>query len=78
MGSGHLLDIFSKEEKEDIAASLLLEVRMACVDTTENCFDFFLKKLRRNLKIVGCMYLFLDDFSAHAKGERRGLDRVGQ
>eukprot|EP01012_Entosiphon_sulcatum_P019543 TRINITY_DN24443_c0_g2_i1.p1 TRINITY_DN24443_c0_g2~~TRINITY_DN24443_c0_g2_i1.p1 ORF type:complete len:4685 (-),score=794.60 TRINITY_DN24443_c0_g2_i1:231-14285(-) len=53
LSSGDIPDLFANEEKDDIVRGLRTEVRAAyIVDTRENCWAFFLEKVRRRLHVV--------------------------
>ncbi|CAF0886754.1 unnamed protein product, partial [Adineta ricciae] len=55
LASGEINGLFTDDETADILASVKNEVRAQGIeDTRENCWKFFIDKVRRNLKIVLC------------------------
>ncbi|XP_074840744.1 dynein axonemal heavy chain 11 isoform X2 [Carettochelys insculpta] len=53
--SGDVLDLFSNEDVDGIITGIRHEVRnLGLVDTRENCWRFFLDRMRRMLKIILC------------------------
>jgi dynein heavy chain len=56
LSSGFLPDLFDAETKSDMINAVRSEVKAeGIVDTNENCFEFFINKVRENLHIVFCM-----------------------
>ncbi|KAL7890701.1 hypothetical protein AOLI_G00001770 [Acnodon oligacanthus] len=55
LASGDIPDLFSDEEVDMIVASIRLELRgLGLLDTRENCWNFFIDRIRRQLKVVLC------------------------
>ncbi|RZF49077.1 hypothetical protein LSTR_LSTR008363 [Laodelphax striatellus] len=55
MASGEVPDLFPDDEVENILASVRNEVKGAgLLDTRENCWKFFIDRVRRQLKVVLC------------------------
>ncbi|XP_075251829.1 dynein beta chain, ciliary-like [Convolutriloba macropyga] len=55
LASGEIPDIFSEDEIEEIVNSIRPEVKqVAILDTKENCWKFFIDKVRKQLKVVLC------------------------
>jgi dynein heavy chain len=55
LASGEINGLFTDDESAEILASVKNEVRAQGIeDTKENCWKFFIDKVRRNLKIVLC------------------------
>eukprot|EP00698_Gefionella_okellyi_P005145 TRINITY_DN1471_c0_g1_i4.p1 TRINITY_DN1471_c0_g1~~TRINITY_DN1471_c0_g1_i4.p1 ORF type:complete len:2448 (+),score=753.76 TRINITY_DN1471_c0_g1_i4:538-7881(+) len=55
LASGDIPDLFPTEEKDNIINTIRPEVKGAGIsDTRENCYDFFLNKVRRNLHVILC------------------------
>lgn len=55
LASGEISGLFSDEDVEPIIASMRHECKQAGIlDTNENCWKFFINKVRRNLKVVLC------------------------
>ena len=56
LSSGFLPDLFVKEDKDDVINAVRNEVKAeGIVDTNDNCWDFFLDRVRRGLHVVFCM-----------------------
>lgn len=54
LASGEIPDLFPSDEKDDIISSLRNEVRGAGIlDSRENCWSFFIDRVRRQLKVSG-------------------------
>ncbi|XP_030637646.1 dynein heavy chain 11, axonemal [Chanos chanos] len=55
LASGDIPDLFSEEEIDVIVTSIRLELRgLGLLDTRENCWNFFIERIRRQLKVVLC------------------------
>ncbi|XP_051731342.1 dynein axonemal heavy chain 9-like isoform X1 [Ctenopharyngodon idella] len=55
LASGEIPDLFPDDEVENIIASLRNEVRgQGLLDTRENCWKFFIDRVRRQLKVALC------------------------
>ncbi|NXA80882.1 DYH9 protein, partial [Thryothorus ludovicianus] len=56
LASGEIPDLFPDEEVENITSSVRNEVRgRGLVDSRENCWRFFIERVRRQLKVVLCL-----------------------
>ncbi|MGH0152203.1 UNVERIFIED_CONTAM: hypothetical protein FKN15_022155 [Acipenser sinensis] len=52
LASGDVPDLFSEEEVDCIIASIRMELRgLGLLDTRENCWQFFIDRIRRQLKV---------------------------
>ena len=52
LASGEIPDLYADEEVENIIAGLRNEVKGEGIqDTRENCWSFFIERLRRQLKV---------------------------
>ncbi|MBN3294079.1 DYHC protein, partial [Polypterus senegalus] len=55
LASGDIPDLFSEEEVDNIISSIRMELRgLGLLDTRENCWQFFIDRIRRQLKVVLC------------------------
>ncbi|KAM9845080.1 LOW QUALITY PROTEIN: dynein axonemal heavy chain 11-like [Aulostomus maculatus] len=55
LASGDIPDLFSDEEVEVIVTSIRMELRgLGLVDSRDNCWSFFIERIRRQLKVVLC------------------------
>lgn len=55
LASGEIPDLFSDDEVENIVSGLRNEVKASgSIDTKENCWKFFIDRVRRQLKVVLC------------------------
>lgn len=55
LASGEIPDLFTGDEIDSICMSVKNEVKQSGVlDTKQNCWSFFIEKVRRNLKVVLC------------------------
>ncbi|XP_076002796.1 dynein axonemal heavy chain 9 [Genypterus blacodes] len=55
LASGEIPDLFSDDEVESIIGSVRSEVRgLGLMDTRENCWKFFIDRVRRQLKVALC------------------------
>ncbi|XP_048056692.1 dynein axonemal heavy chain 11 isoform X1 [Megalobrama amblycephala] len=55
LASGDIPDLFSEEEVDMIITSIRVELRaLGLLDTRENCWNFFIDRIRRQLKVVLC------------------------
>ncbi|XP_076016721.1 dynein axonemal heavy chain 11 [Genypterus blacodes] len=56
LASGEIPDLFSEEETEGIVAGMRSEVRaLGMLDSKENCWRFFIDRVRLQLTVVLCM-----------------------
>lgn len=52
LGAGEILDLFSDEDVDKIISGIRNEVRaLGLVDSRENCWQFFLARVRLQLKV---------------------------
>ncbi|VDN97799.1 unnamed protein product [Rodentolepis nana] len=55
LASGDIPDLFADDEMEEIISAVQSETKAAGIlNTRENCWQFFINKVRRNLKVVLC------------------------
>ncbi|XP_029461663.1 dynein heavy chain 11, axonemal-like isoform X2 [Rhinatrema bivittatum] len=55
LASGDIPDLFSEEEVDSIISSMRMELRgLGLVDSRENCWQFFIDRIHRQLKVVLC------------------------
>uniref|UniRef100_A0A4W6EVU6 Dynein axonemal heavy chain 11 n=1 Tax=Lates calcarifer TaxID=8187 RepID=A0A4W6EVU6_LATCA len=55
LASGDIPDLFSDEEVDTIVTSIRMELRgLGLIDTRDNCWSFFIERIRRQLKVVLC------------------------
>ena len=55
LASGEIPDLFTADEVESICVSVKNEVKQSgMLDTKQNCWNFFVDKVRHNLKVVLC------------------------
>uniref|UniRef100_A0A8C2BI93 Dynein axonemal heavy chain 11 n=1 Tax=Cyprinus carpio TaxID=7962 RepID=A0A8C2BI93_CYPCA len=55
LASGDIPDLFSEEEVDMIVTSIRVELKaLGLLDTRENCWNFFIDRIRRQLKVVLC------------------------
>lgn len=55
LATGHISNLFAPEEVAEIASNMVNETKQAGLkETPENCYNFFIEKVRRNLKMVLC------------------------
>ncbi|KAM4697873.1 dynein axonemal heavy chain 11-like [Rhinophrynus dorsalis] len=55
LASGEIPDLFSEEEVDSIVSSTRMELRsLGLPDSRENCWQFFIDRIRRQLKVVLC------------------------
>jgi len=56
LSSGYIPNLFVKEDKDDVINGVRNEVKAeGIVDTNDNCWEYFLEKVRKNLHLVFCM-----------------------
>uniref|UniRef100_A0A803V436 Dynein axonemal heavy chain 17 n=1 Tax=Ficedula albicollis TaxID=59894 RepID=A0A803V436_FICAL len=56
LASGEIPDLFPDDEVENIISSVRNEVRArGLLDSRENCWSFFIERVRRRLKVVLCL-----------------------
>ena len=57
LASGEIPGLYADDEVENIIGGLRNEVKGAGLqDTRENCWKFFIERVRRNLKVLNCAY----------------------
>ncbi|KAF7661524.1 hypothetical protein LDENG_00258930 [Lucifuga dentata] len=55
LASGDIPDLFSDEEVDMIVTSIRIELRaLGLIDGRDNCWSFFIERIRRQLKVVLC------------------------
>ncbi|XP_068101608.1 dynein axonemal heavy chain 11-like isoform X2 [Hyperolius riggenbachi] len=55
LASGEIPDLFSEEEMDTIVSSTRMELRgLGLPDSRDNCWQFFIDRIRRQLKVVLC------------------------
>ncbi|XP_020637559.3 dynein axonemal heavy chain 11 isoform X1 [Pogona vitticeps] len=55
LASGEVPDLFTDEDMDDIIAGIKSEIRgLGLIDTRENCWSFFIDRVRLQLKIILC------------------------
>uniref|UniRef100_A0A3B3Y5N1 AAA+ ATPase domain-containing protein n=1 Tax=Poecilia mexicana TaxID=48701 RepID=A0A3B3Y5N1_9TELE len=55
LASGDIPDLFNDEEVDMIVASIRMELRgLGLIDSRDNCWSFFIERIRRQLKVVLC------------------------
>ncbi|XP_069077648.1 dynein axonemal heavy chain 11-like [Pleurodeles waltl] len=55
LASGEIPDLFSEEEVDSIISSTKMELRgLGLADSRDNCWQFFIDRIRRQLKVVLC------------------------
>jgi dynein heavy chain len=55
LASGEVPDLYADDEVDEIVGSVRNEVKSAgLIDTKENCWRFFIDKVRRQIKVVLC------------------------
>ncbi|XP_061150392.1 dynein axonemal heavy chain 11 [Syngnathus typhle] len=55
LASGDIPDLFSDEEVDTILTSMRMELRgLGLLDSRDNCWSFFIERIRRQLKVVLC------------------------
>uniref|UniRef100_A0A3Q2TME4 Dynein axonemal heavy chain 11 n=1 Tax=Fundulus heteroclitus TaxID=8078 RepID=A0A3Q2TME4_FUNHE len=55
LASGDIPDLFSDEEVDMIVTSIRMELRgLGLIDSRDNCWNFFIERIRRQLKVVLC------------------------
>ncbi|XP_068196033.1 dynein axonemal heavy chain 11 [Antennarius striatus] len=55
LASGDIPDLFVDEEVDMIVSSIRVELRgLGLADTRDNCWNFFIERIRRQLKVVLC------------------------
>ncbi|KAF0047081.1 hypothetical protein F2P81_000714 [Scophthalmus maximus] len=55
LASGDIPDLFSDEEVDMIVTSIRMELRgLGLIDSRDNCWSFFIERIRRQLKVVLC------------------------
>ncbi|KAK2822251.1 hypothetical protein Q5P01_022316 [Channa striata] len=55
LASGDIPDLFNDEEVDMIVTSIRMELRgLGLIDTRDNCWSFFIERIRRQLKVILC------------------------
>jgi dynein heavy chain len=68
LASGNIADLMPKDEKDNCCNAIRGEVKQAGMqDTADNCWDFFIEKVRRNLHLVLCFSPVGDAFRIRAR-----------
>jgi len=68
LATGYIAGLFAPEERDSIAGSVRSEAKqVGIVDTRDNCWDFFLNKVRRNLHVLLCFSPVGDKFRVRAR-----------
>eukprot|EP00899_Mesostigma_viride_P009330 jgi/Mesvir1/18399/Mv14277-RA.1 len=68
LSSGFIPDLFTNEDKDGICNSVRNEVKQAGImDTRDNCWDFFIEKVRKYLHVVLCFSPVGDKFRVRAR-----------
>ena len=63
LSSGNIPDLFCREDKDDVINAVRNEVKAeGTIDTNDNCWEFFIEKVRRNMHLVFCMSPVGDHF----------------
>eukprot|EP00741_Cyanophora_paradoxa_P016051 tig00000042_g15496.t1 len=68
LSSGYIPDLFSADERDNIVNAVRSEVKQEGIqDTRDNCWDFFVEKVRKNLHVVLCVSPVGDKFRVRAR-----------
>ena len=68
LASGNIADLMPKDEKDNCCNAIRGEVKQAGLqDTADNCWDFFIEKVRKNLHMVLCFSPVGDSFRIRAR-----------
>ena len=68
LASGDIPDLFPPDEKEEVINGIRNEVKAANImDTNENCYEFFLSKVKSNLHMVLCFSPVGEAFRVRAR-----------
>ena len=68
LSSGNIPDLFTPDDRENIINAVRGEVKSAgLIDTRDNCWAFFIDKVRRNLKCVLCFSPVGDSLRVRAR-----------
>ena len=68
LASGNIADLMPKDEKDNCVNAIRGEVKQAGIqDTPDNCWDFFIEKVRKNLHMVLCFSPVGDSFRIRAR-----------
>ena len=68
LSSGYIPDLFTPEDKDNMCNAVRGEVKQAgIIDSAENCWDFFIEKVRRYLHVVLCFSPVGDRFRVRAR-----------
>jgi len=66
--TGEVSELFTPEDKDGFCNSVRGEVKQAgIIDTAENCWDFFINKVRKNLHLALCFSPVGDKFRIRAR-----------
>ena len=68
LASGDIPDLFAPDDKENIINSMRNECKAAGIaDTNDNCYDFFISKVRDNLHVILCFSPVGESFRVRAR-----------
>ena len=60
MSPGDIPDLFTEEEVDMIVMSIRMELRgLGLIDTRDNCWAFFIERIRRQLKVWRLLTMLL-------------------
>ena len=68
LSSGYIPDLFTSEDKDNMCNAVRNEVKQAgIIDSVENCWDFFIEKVRKYLHVILCFSPVGDKFRIRAR-----------
>ena len=68
LATGYVADVFTQEERDNVCNAVRGEVKQAgIVDSTDNCWSFFISKVRTNLHIIMCFSPVGENFKIWAR-----------
>ena len=68
LATGYVADVFTQEERDNVCNAVRSEVKQAgIVDSTDNCWNFFISKVRKYLHIVMCFSPVGENFKIWAR-----------
>ena len=68
LSSGYIPDLYNADDKDNIINAIRPEVKAAgLMDSRDNCWDYFIDKVRANLHIVMCMSPVGDSFRTRCR-----------
>ena len=68
LASGDIPDLFPPDDKENIINSMRNEVKASgIIDTNDNCYDYFLSKVKEQLHMVLCFSPVGESFRVRAR-----------